>query len=69
MELEAGDYVLEQSGLEDYYSFSIDDDEDLSEDSVGYSIASTITGQILATQMILMIIGHKKILMLTHCCI
>ena len=49
MELKAGDYVLEQSGLEDYYlytSFTIDD-EDLSLD-LGYSIASTITGQILA---------------------
>ena len=49
MELKAGDYVLEQSGLDEYYlysSFTIED-EDLSFD-LDYSIASTLTGQILA---------------------
>ena len=49
MELNVGDYVIEQTGLEDYYlysSFSVED-EDLSFD-LEYAIASTLSGQILA---------------------
>ena len=49
MELNIGEYVIEQTGLEDYYlysTFSVED-EDLSFD-LDYSVASTLTGQIFA---------------------
>ena len=49
MELNVGDYVIEQIGLEDYYlysAFSITD-EDITLD-LNYSPASTLTGTILA---------------------
>ncbi len=49
MELNVGEYVIEQTGLQDYYlysTFSVDD-EDLSF-GIDYAVASTLTGQILA---------------------
>ena len=49
MELNVGEYVIEQTGLEDYYLYSTFtvDDEDLSF-GIDYAVASTLSGQILA---------------------
>ena len=64
MELNIGDYVIEQTGLEDYYlysSFSVED-EDLSF-NLDYAIASTLSGQdFWPTRLIMMKIGRNQIL-------
>ena len=61
MELNTGDYVIEQTGLEDYYlysSFSVED-EDLSF-NLDYAIASTLSVRFWPTRLIMMKIGRNR---------